>query len=838
MKRLLEIFFLLIIICIANSSVASVVEGTNSYPKYFIVLVHGIGGNIANWTNRQYSDIKNIDINDISNYSKYDGFKKYLEKPTSQGGLGLKGYVYAYTFSAPCGDAKNNSRELGDRNHYNPAPEMGGLCWLEKAKSDYISNFRKLYGRSPNHYEIPDKYILVAHSMGNYAVRGYIYSDQLGSFYDKGFYQNDIDKVVFVDAVLKGSTAAYVPYMTAFSFGLNATKVLNNMLFKNETSFSKTFMDWYKTISMYDQVNIAKGYIQDQLLGNDIFGPYQVAADISGAIIVAPRIQNIILFMLLNIGYNAPNVSWGGLSGLLPVSDTVRHLNGVNSLDPEFEPSYSIVYGSGIPLFEPYGTAAKEVISFLRGNNVFDINNGLSNFFLNLDYQKMTLVHPAFYNLPTNQARFLSLLMSRFGAGFYTNDGDGVVDLASQKGEGISYLRNAPRHKKMFKSESFDNYLTNQFPAEVAATEAVMAAAALAKSWSGIPYPIAWKSLWWMRFIPATSLISKVYEYREEINYSIEAHGNILKENEILSKAILDSPAITTVLDIQTTWEAVSISTPEASASSLSATGTPEVKYMSITAPRTAPAGYQSIKIKSLQENRVYHGNTNMSIPITVDGKRKYMTEMLVTKPPKRIEGKLNYLVPKLMQQFQYSFNHKAWTDIKNVNPVTGEFVLDNLPFAEGQNTLAIRATNAVGVKSHQICKFVLNTIPMVISKMTPKPNSYTNNPRPTMGGTFAKSVYTENTKLGEGIPTVTSAKLYWNDKLLKDLLNDPNFKQENVKVNDYRTEVNFSYRPPEPLKDGQYKLVVEAKSEVGTSRGEWPFWVDTTPPTITIQLN
>ena len=100
-KLFREIFLIsFIAILLSQSSFASLSDGTNTFPRYFVVLVHGIGGNYANWTDKKYSEIKNININDVDNYNLYGGFKKYIEKPIHEGGLGLKGYVYAYSFSS------------------------------------------------------------------------------------------------------------------------------------------------------------------------------------------------------------------------------------------------------------------------------------------------------------------------------------------------------------------------------------------------------------------------------------------------------------------------------------------------------------------------------------------------------------------------------------------------------------------------------------------------------------------------------------------------------------------------------------------------------------------
>lgn len=134
-----------------------------------------------------------------------------------------------------------------------------------------------------------------------------------------------------------------------------------------------------------------------------------------------------------------------------------------------------------------------------------------------------------------------------------------------------------------------------------------------------------------------------------------------------------------------------------------------EALAFSVGAP--VPSGYNSIKVRGITENRGANGAVNLPVPMTLNGERKYVTQMTVTKPPQRVAGKLNYLVPTLMKKFEYSFNFAAWKPIEKVDPETGEFVLENLPFAEGQNMIAVRAENAVGIKSHQLLKVVLNTI-------------------------------------------------------------------------------------------------------------------------------
>jgi flagellar hook assembly protein FlgD len=798
MKKYIIIAFILTNILFASSTNASLIEGTTSHDGYLIILVHGINGNAGGWAGYDhYADI-NCDINDINNYNKYGGFKKYLEKPISEGGLGLKGYVYAYTFSAPCGSAVNNARELGDRNYPNPAPEMNSLCWLEKAKVDYKNNFIKIYGREPNANEIPNKYIIFAHSMGNYAPRGYIYSGQLKQMYSEGFYKKDVDKIIFVDAALKGSTSTYVPYLTWYGITSNVSDRLNDYMTGRTKSLAESAVDQIKN-------EIGK-YIQDQLLGGDIFGPYQLGADLSGSLILIPRAYYAMF------GIAAPNPAWGGLPDTLPLGNTVRILGNVKPLNPWEEPSYSIIYGTGIPVFEPCGTGIVEVLNLVSEKRI--ISNNILEQYLDLNYQKRTLFNPLFYSLPTSQSKYLSLQFARFMGGFYTNDGDMVIDVSSQKGEGLSFLGDAPRYNKIFKSEGFENYLNSQFVAEVAATEACIAAAAALVAMGGTPYPIAWQSFWWMRFIPALSLVNNVNGYKDEINYSINAHGNILKENELMARALLDSPSIATILSMQATWE------PTASTS----------EGKSFTASASVPSGFQTLNVKSITEKRNTSSLFNMPIPMTLDGQRMYVENMTITKPPKRVCGKLNYLVPSLMRKFEYSFNFAAWQPITGVDPDSGEFVLEDLPFAEGQNVLAIRAENAVGIKSHQLLTIILNTIPLLPSEFAPAPNSYTNNNQPTFRVKFAKSAYSSSPL--EHI-NISTAKLIKPNGDEIDISGD---LRSITGGETYDRNIAVEYTPTTPLDDGEYKIVVVANSNVGVSQALWTVTIDTRAPSIAME--
>ncbi len=162
---------------------AANIEGTGAYDNYIFILVHGINNT---------SDI-------FEGKTPYGNLKNFLEKD-----MGLKGRLFDYTFTDNVGKVpldngsynsvnKQDARELGDRN-YKPSPNS--TCWLEQAKEDFASSHKQ-------GTKIPSKYIILSYSMGNLAVRSYIYSDSV--FGGKGFYQNDIEKVVFIAPPMLGS---------------------------------------------------------------------------------------------------------------------------------------------------------------------------------------------------------------------------------------------------------------------------------------------------------------------------------------------------------------------------------------------------------------------------------------------------------------------------------------------------------------------------------------------------------------------------------------------------------------------------------------------------------
>ncbi|MFH1542878.1 MAG: Ig-like domain repeat protein, partial [bacterium] len=226
----------------------------------------------------------------------------------------------------------------------------------------------------------------------------------------------------------------------------------------------------------------------------------------------------------------------------------------------------------------------------------------------------------------------------------------------------------------------------------------------------------------------------------------------------------------------------------------------------------------------NITENRQYQGISNMSIPMTLDGERKYVTSMTLTKAPQKISGKLNYLVPRLMKKFEYSFNFAAWKNIEDVDPESGEFQLEGLPFGEGQNVLAVRAVNAVSVSSHQILKIIVNTMPQFVGNPSPEANAHTNDVYQTISATASKAKFIDD--LTERI-RVTSFLVDGEEKL-------PNITVTSAEGT-YTFEAKAEWIPQEALADGQHSVSIAFNSNVGVSHALWNFYVDTTAPTISI---
>ncbi|MGB9613529.1 MAG: hypothetical protein ACPL4K_05090, partial [Candidatus Margulisiibacteriota bacterium] len=234
---------------------------------------------------------------------------------------------------------------------------------------------------------------------------------------------------------------------------------------------------------------------------------------------------------------------------------------------------------------------------------------------------------------------------------------------------------------------------------------------------------------------------------------------------------------------------------------------------------------YHTVTIESFTTGEAKGG---ILFPIEIDGIKKWVSAITVKEAPTAIKGVINTFLPKKLKYFDYSENFAAW---KNVGAVDewGNFTIKDLKLAEGQNVIAFKAESWTGNKYHQLLKIILNTIPMVPSELSPLPGTFTNNPRPTFKGKFAKAAYSEDPL--ENI-SLTAAKLLIGTEEV-----DVTSKvKTTIGGGTYDKHMWFEYTPDEPLPDGQYSLVVVANSNVGVSQAVIDITIDTVAPTVAME--
>ena len=105
----------------ASRSEAGVRLETKTSPNYLVILVHGVNTTRAVFMGQGENGSNVSELSPDEKDYKFGDLKGYLEKSASEGGLGLKGYVYAYTFSERDGHIDLMAKELGDPNWDNKA---------------------------------------------------------------------------------------------------------------------------------------------------------------------------------------------------------------------------------------------------------------------------------------------------------------------------------------------------------------------------------------------------------------------------------------------------------------------------------------------------------------------------------------------------------------------------------------------------------------------------------------------------------------------------------------------------------------------------------------------
>jgi pimeloyl-ACP methyl ester carboxylesterase len=787
-KRLL-VLFIIIVCLISFTSKLYAVANSKSSPNYLIILVHGIAGH-------------------RDEFWVYGDLESYLRKD-----MGLDGYVYSYDFSDNRQSSVTNAKELGSRTEGRTYlfdfktginVKLSDKCWLEQAKDDFVAWFTANKGRSPTSDEVPNKYILIAHSMGGLASRYYITSD---------FYRNDVVKLIALDSPHTGADG--VSWYNRFKqqdkgaikalYGGALDNALRTLWERAPVLLKGTYDDVYvsaghwstnfmskelgRTIDILGlnkgdklgigginlpisyNIEIANNYSKRDIngsfwenlrsvgqdIGNDLLSSEQANIDINaefsyGYVDEAGKpIKEAGKLSLLNVSSYPFNFieQWGGSGtfwlfilstwdgpGLQEMNPDSVFLQNLKSAVPhvtagssEVDPiQYRLVSARGVP------TPSKELMDRFYYFTPYSI--GLMLPFMS-----------EYNNLPTEgEKAYAALLSTAVPGSMCLKDGSMLVAVDSSRGDSIEIFKNdTRRYDYLFKNHNMDVLASNA----KLASEAIRAVL-LAQQVLGLTIPVLTPMMAAMSVMPTIALAAGdtfVVGNPQMFKEYFFNHGYIVGKSfegssSIIEQALDDTPLFggnTSTAETKSGISASSVNTPTSSYNNYDQAF---VLLSDLDSNKEATGVYHTVTIEAVTEGNPKGGG--ILFPIEFDGQKKWVSAVTVKEAPTAVKGVINTFLPKKLKVFQYSENFAAWRPIENVNPESGEFVLEDLPFAEGQNVIAVRSENAVGIKSNQLLKIILNTIPMVASNLLPLPGTYTNNNQPTWSGEFAKAAYAE----------------------------------------------------------------------------------------------
>ncbi|MBI5699244.1 hypothetical protein HZC35_02900 [Candidatus Saganbacteria bacterium] len=768
-----------------HSFAYAVAPVTNPSPGYLIVLVHGI-----NTTHRVFigNGEKGSDITGIPKEERYSfgDLKGYLENT-----LGLKGYVYAYTFSERDGKIPLEGKELGDPNWNNMASTIGGTLhlgsvgrsidnkatgitkgnsWLKQAREDFIDWFKDKKrnpnnptGRPPIEAEIPSKYIIIAHSLGGLAARSFLSSE----YYEGDGENNGVIALISITSQNNGSESA--------------------LALKKISEFYQNHKYIESMASMFALVFVALAADQDEIA---------TYCGVSGFLMAYGRfIGDIFIEDALGWYPEQPGVQDVDSSG-----EFIRQLNNKRFVKDNRPLKVRFISCDGIPT--PSGN--------LSGNR----------YFLGLSAIQTILSSSYINDLPLG-AKIMSIYLSEVMGTVMDQNGDLYSSKKSQEGDGLTalYSPNISFRKYSIRSGNDWGALSDA----MIGLSGALAGVAVFTPIKAAQIPTKLALIFAFSQWASNAMQDRVKEY-------VYGHGLILKW--VYEQGVIDH-ALEDIILVGGQSAAVSSSSSRSGISAASVRSTtagytaPEQAFSLLSNKNrdgTDAPDYHSVTIEAITESN----NHPQSAPIVFDGQKKWVSGVTVKDAPTALKGVINTFLPKKLKSFEYSENFAAWKPVGAVDK-WGNFTVKDLNFAEGQNVISFKAESWIGNKMNQILNITLNTIPMLPSGFSPAPNSYTNNNRPRIGATFAKAAYSASPLENISIDT---AKIIFPDGSESNIKDEPGFKFT-ISGGDYDKHGEIEYIPPSPLPDGFYTVLIVVNSNVGKAQALWPFMVDTTPPTV-----
>lgn len=801
MKKIVLLVVCLVMCAYSRVTCAERADIIKSSPNYLIILVHGI----------------------TSDHKAFDGesnLKRYLI-----GDLGLDGYVYAYDYSNNRQSNDKNAKELGDPDN--------SRYWIGRAKEEFASDKGySSFEAIPQNLR-PSKIVLIAHSMGGLSSRVYITS---------GYYQNDVKKLITLDTPHTG--ADIISFLNKYWIDMAKEASLvgvQTQVMGYDVDLSNKSIDSMIKKNITDRIS---GFIKDKTTS--------VTDSFTQNLFSIPLWANIekdSAHWAVDLEMPSPNnnavQSWLEDKHFVPVwtgtfAQAAQYLvfsgKGYDEMDPD---------GSWInDLRRKSQKAGTDPISYRLvsslGNptpNKEAINRGGFLATADISWQLMPFM-PEWNALPNESAKYWAITDSVIWPGLWPlKDGSLLVAEDSSRGDDVPlFKQNTKRYSYDFKSDKLeDNIKACQ------TLYYILLGLALTPPYV-VPMPI-------VHNVPMITL-TVLFAATTADDLASQTQSGVLRNHEhiiwascnsqtdgppIIDLALFDTPMATvTHLDTDVSIDAYNM--------------TQKIEHM--------PGAVQSVAILNSSEasdNPPYAADRSVSLIFnegTTSEVEKYTSSMLVKVPVTQISGVIHDFKPLMLESFQISENFAAWQDFKpntvtqhtgpngfkyietTVNKFTlhmdewGRYTISGLNFAEGQNLIAFKLRNRAQYSSNQVCKVIQNTIPMQASKFQPESNFMTNNVYQPIGVEFNKSTYYEDA-IG-------------HIDIMSMLLDGQEISQEanivSTLVDPYHPVATVEYIPKSPLQDGLHNILVQAKSDVGVSQAIWSFFVDTQPPSITIE--
>ncbi|HCY37908.1 MAG TPA: hypothetical protein DHV24_12305, partial [Candidatus Margulisbacteria bacterium] len=604
--------------------------------------------------------------------------------------------------------------------------------------------------------------------------------DYKKNFVEKSFYKDDIDKVVFLSAPFTGSDMAALASLRAYVLGGvqwdKGTELLGNARTYYDLILAALDMK-KKQEELSDLERRLPGLTRDPGLVNTLFIPYLIDDIAKNGMRFTPEMyypvfSNYAFYRVMNSqvrqsgGWTesrdmfhdlAPNgdpltaIRHPAFWDMLPAWPTVWRYSNADIEAQYNRPIMKVGYGLGMPV-GTFGSIADMIKLKLGANIAADLlfKNPFTGKGASFNDTQLTnlgiMANSKWQNISSNTGRQFSLWNSMLVP---VEDGDGAVPetsaLGLYDGNGVNgripLLKNAEFSSYKFTAESFDDYIGNTFPLE-------LAGAGAAYWWMTSPPPfgpgLPEDAAKWIQLYPMLSYIRNVDMFAGKLDKVMLAHGGIRKKHEFIENLMYEKPELTCLendLRIATNnvaWSGLFLESISKNADidfpgNVIADYTDASKHHADVLRVSVPSGSATItkyyeRMTTVNPDFVKDESeeTAEDILFKFDNfSRPVALRTLAVKAQSMIMRNVVFeLIPEKMKELSYSYNFAAWKSLLPVganggspNQVDrwGRTQTEVLDLAEGQNILTYKLANKVGMANRYFLRIIKSSTPMQV---------------------------------------------------------------------------------------------------------------------------